>query len=147
MLREPESGSSGSSSGASSTRTLKRLAIADSGFGSVRLVVAGFNARYAFICSIKQAHSLFPKAYIEQKTKDASSETLLVHKASIDGVEVLCAGHKFKSRKVFHFCWPVGAASWVPGEPYIQDGSSYRLSVFSHYFDHSNKVYVGNELR
>jgi hypothetical protein len=75
----------------------------------------------------------------------------------IDGVEVLCAGYKYNSRKVLHFCWPLGAASWVPGEPYIarfqddQDGASYRevarLSVFSRYFGHSNKVDVGNELR
>lgn len=57
-----ESSSSSSSSASSSTQNrLSSLFIADSGFGCVKLVVAGAKRGIAFVCCVKQAHVHFPK--------------------------------------------------------------------------------------
>ncbi len=121
--------------------------------------MAGVNIKkgLAFICSVKQAHALFPKEFIAEKMKNAPSGTWLCMTASVDEVDVVCSGYKYNSRKTLFFCWPPGAASAIPGEPYIArfqdaDGSANarnvpRLSVISRYFHHSNKVDIHNELR
>jgi len=151
------SSSSSSTASSSSSPRYRALFIADSGFGSVKLVVAGAKAGIAFICSVKQAHKFFPKAYITEQMKDAPSGSWLVLQSKIDGVDVVCAGYKYNYKKILFFCWPLGAASFVPGEPYIQRYQTEtgapatrevaRLSVFSRYFMHSNLVDVHNEIR
>ena len=52
---------------------LTNLVIADSGFGCVKLIVAGAKVDLAYICSIKQAHANFSKDYIKEHFKDAPS--------------------------------------------------------------------------
>ena len=52
---------------------LTNRVIADSGFGCVKLIVAGAKVGLAYICSIKQAHANFSKDYIKEHFKDAPS--------------------------------------------------------------------------
>ena len=123
----------------------------------MKLVVAGAKAGTAFIASVKQAHKQFPKAYTTTKMSGAPSGSWVPPMTQIDGVAVICAGFKYNGNKILFFCWPVGAASCVQGEPYIaryqdDDGnpatrSVARLSVFSRYLMYSILVDVDNELR
>jgi hypothetical protein len=65
---------------------LTNLVIADSGFGCVKLIVAGAKVGLAYICSIKQAHANFSKDYIKEHFKDAPSPppALIILKALLN---------------------------------------------------------------
>lgn len=159
-LYQMQSSTSSSSSSSSSQRMngkFRALFIIDSGFGSIKVCAAGAKKGIAFICSVKQANALFPQKEIASMMKSAPSGTWLQMKAVYEDEPIICAGYKYSSNKVLYFCWPPGAASCVEGEPYIaqfrdengnpESRAVSRLSVFSRYFLHSNKIDIHNELR
>ena len=63
----------GAAASSSGPREYKYCIIADSGFGCVPLVVAGAKVGLCFICSVKTAHSRFPKQHLYDLLKDAPS--------------------------------------------------------------------------
>lgn len=131
--------------------------IADSGFGCVRLVVAGAKLGLAFIVSVKTAHSCFPKDELEAQMKDAPSGLWLTLETVIDGVEVLAIGYKYNAKKVLLFCAPKGAGGNYPGIPYeakfpganggLATREVLRLVLLSRYFAASPKVDNHNQRR
>jgi hypothetical protein len=147
----------GAAASSSGPREYKYCIIADSGFGCVPLVVAGAKVGLCFICSVKTAHSRFPKQHLYDLLKDAPSGKWVLMETTIDGVEVVCAGYKYNSKRVLFFTWPKGAANCVPGEPYIAtylDENGHRverpilrLAVLSRYFSYANVVDVHDQMR
>ncbi len=51
--------------------------------------------------------------------KDALGGKWAPCEALIDDVWFVRAGYKYGSKKALFFCWLKGAASCIPGEPYI----------------------------
>lgn len=162
MIKKHAEATSSASSGASSSSSpppsgFRMLAIADSGFGCVNLVVAGAKLGICFICSVKTAHKRFPKDYLTSLLKDAPSGKWALAETEVEGVSVMAAAYKYNSSRILFFTWPQGAAECVQGEPYIAtfvDSSGnkcereiQRLCVLSRYFAYSNVVDVHDQMR
>lgn len=138
--------------------------IADSGFGYsltdslliilhpahlriVPLVVSAALSGIAIICSIKGAHAGFPKAALEG---DMPSGLWLTMTCVIEGVSVVAIAYKYNSKKVLHFCCPVGAGTACAGEPYVAKFTDehgnvctrdvLRCDIASRYYHYSPKV-------
>ena len=133
------------------------IVIVDAGFGCVKLAVAGAKIGVGFLCAIKNAHSQFPKAELESLMKDAPPGTWACATQTIDNVPLIATAYKYNKRKVLFFCWPVGAASVVPGQPYIakwEDDLKRACSKevarpvgISRFFELSNWIDIMNQLR
>ena len=61
------------------------------------------HVKRAFIGSVKTAHSLYPKNYIDNVLVPLPAGARIVLEGTVDGVQLLAIGYKYNSRKVLCF--------------------------------------------
>ena len=131
--------------------------IGDSWFGSARAAVEAWKWEVEFVGVVKTAHSLFPKAWLEQTLKDKSAGSRLVLTTTYQGVKLVALGYKYNKRKVLCFITTEGAGNTMNGNPYIQrwpdeHGNLHmrevaRPAVVSEYFEASPRIDNQNQSR
>jgi hypothetical protein len=136
------------------------LVMGDSWFGSVKSVISTKKLCQdpkECIFQVKTAHSLFPKAFIEDVLKSQPGGTSISLRGELDGVGMIAIGYKYNKSRVLHFIMSENAGSTCDGEPYQmkfpdEHGNIHirevpRPAVISEYFAACNSVDVHNQLR
>lgn len=110
-----------------------------------------------FIGVIKQAHSLFPKDYLQDILQPLPAASRLVLTANVDGQDLVAVGYKYNRRKVLFFVSTAGVADITDGEPYVQRWADEHMNLctrevprpalISRYFSDSPKVDNHNQSR
>ena len=110
-----------------------------------------------FIGVIKQAHSLFPKDYLQNKLAPLPAGSRLVMTGKHNDQDLLAIGYKYNRKKVLFFVCTPGAGSIEDGTPYTQrwadDNGNImtrlipRPAVLSKYFEVSPRVDNHNQAR
>jgi hypothetical protein len=132
----------------------------DSWFGSVKSVLnikkhCMYQKESVF--SVKTAHSLFPKSFIEDILAKEPGGASIVLRSVLEDVPLIAIGYKYNKKRVLHFVMSENAGSTTDGDPYQmkfadQFGNIHireipRPEVISTYFQDSNCVDVHNQLR
>ena len=131
---------------------------ADAWFGSVKTASEVSRRGHEAVFQVKQYHSLFPKAFIEETLKDAPGG---VHIA-LEGkpqceVTLIAVGYRYSRKTVLFFLLTKNAGSLSEGKPYeMKYTDSYgnvctrfvdRPDVISKFFATSNIIDTHNQLR
>ena len=93
----------------------------DSWFGSVKSIVNiqkhCIHQKESFF-SVKTAHSLFPKSFIEDVLKEEPGGASIVLRSVLDDVPLIAIGYKYNKRRVLHFVMSENAGNTTEGDPY-----------------------------
>lgn len=137
---------------------MSRVVLGDADFGSIPAVVHLFKmtGRCA-ICVLKSQSAGFPKKFLMDQLQEAPPGSKIVLTCVIQNVTVLAIGYKYNYSKVLTFVATCGAASTLPGTPYIQrfvdqvgnpaSRQVPRPIMLSRYFKYSDCIDSHNNLR
>jgi Transposase IS4 len=139
-------------------QTSNEAYLGDSWFGSVDVTVyVKKNFGCNFVGVVKNSHSKYPKAFLEQTMAEWPGGSHLVLEATIDGVGVVAVGYKYKKKRVNCFIFSKGSGHTEPGECYEvkwkdENGNTRhrnvpRPQVVANYYKFSNTIDVFNQSR
>jgi len=131
---------------------------ADAWFGSVRTASEVARRGHEGIFQVKQYHSLFPKAFIEEALKDAPGGVHIILEGTTQcEVPLIAVGYRYSRKTVLHFILTKKAGSLKEGKPYeMKYTDSYgnvctryvdRPDAISKFFASSNVIDTHNQLR
>jgi len=129
----------------------------DAWFGSVlnctNLKLKGHDS----VLQIKQNHSLFPKAFVEDILNDAPGGVSVFLSGTLDGVNLIAAGYRYSRKTILYFIMSERAGTTALGQPYemkytdnhgnIHIRKVDRPDFISRYFQQSNSIDSHNQVR
>jgi len=130
----------------------------DAWFGSVQVASDIARRGHEAVFQIKQNHSLYPKAFIEEALKEAPGGVHIVLEGTTRcEVPLVAVGYRYSRKTVLFFLLTKGAGSTILGDPYeMKFTDSYgnivmrfvdRPEVVSTFFKTSNAIDTHNQLR
>jgi hypothetical protein len=139
-------------------QTVKNTYTGDSWFGSVELCTQYvLRLNNNFIGVIKNSHSLYPKAFLEDTMKEWGGGSHLVLQTQYKGVALVAVGYKYNKKKVMCFIFNKGVGHTKNGKPYEarwkDDNNNTRTrdvprpDVVAKYYEGCNVIDVHNQSR
>jgi len=112
---------------------------------------------YESVFQIKQNHSLYPKAFVDEMLRDAPGGVPVFLSGTLDGVNLIATGYRYSRKTILYFIMSEGAGSTSLGQPYEMKYTDNhgnicvrfvdRPDFISRYFSNSNTVDTHNHVR
>ena len=130
----------------------------DAWFGSVRTASEVARRGHEGIFQVKQYHSFYPKAFIEEALKEAPGGVHIVLEGTTQcEVPLIAVGYRYSRKTILFFVLTKNAGGTTEGDPYeMKFTDSYgnvvtryvdRPEVISNFFRSSNVIDTHNQLR
>jgi hypothetical protein len=130
---------------------------ADAWFGSIRTASKVSRRGHRGMFQVKQYHSLFPKAFIEEPLKEAPGRVHIILEGKTQcEVPSIVVGYQYSRKTILHFILTKKAVSLKEGKPYeMKYTDSYghvctcyveRPDAISKFFTTSNVIDTHNQL-